>query len=1577
MRIFFAISFALLFLFTLLHFPIVQQAITQRVINQVTKNINADIRIDKTHFSFNSGLVFEDIVLSTEKEGDSLLVVNRIKISPRSTLLGLLRGIEFNDLEISKVTLYLIRGGEDDKLNWAKIALPSKSESDNPRPATAFDIKSLNIDQFYLVYRDENRCEYVDASLKRLNLLVKNVDLANMRFDIKRLTLTSPDVLFVKSEYNTRGEPRKDSLDRTDVFPSIAVGQIGIIDGKVTIVDNNVRTEYDDINLLLSSLVFNSPQDISLALENLSVKSKDFNVDLISSRQIRLNQDTLIIKDAIANIGNSRLHFDLDWFGGMGTPSLSTMHGRLSLNHANIRLSDLIPLLPQLESSLKGQAIASTPIQLRGKLMLEPREMHWRNVDLWIARKHHFNGSGSIVFDADRFNQSLLNIQVDRLSSNLVELNKLYSGINIPRELLRMGNVDFSGSFDGFINDFVADGSLDSDLGHAEIDIQFNLSGSESEALRYSGSVYLDSFDLSRMTLSEDFGWAKAAISIKDGIGPNFDESRAVIEANIDYLQFRDYTYSNATFNGSLSSRVVDGAFKIKQEALDFSFIGKVDFSTDEHIYDFYIEANNINLCDLNLSAFPCALRFIGYIDLRGNILSDVLGSVSFKDVQVVHDSSEIKMKYLEFHSYKSRAGKSMTVSSDYFNMDFHGYYNLARMFPQMYDQFLNNERYHAELWGLKWNDENMLPQDFTFNIELSDIDPILEYIGSDVSLAQGAKISGEYKSRDSLLFMRAVADELKVGTVALDNVALFFTTARDFTSLTADVAKLSAPNLSLSDVKFGTRVNDDQILWEVGYFNSLNNHLDIQASSRIHRNGYHTEIIKDDIIIDSIKWSINAPEGVGVYPKRLYIPLLEITDAQHAIAIRDVDGRGLLVDIKNIELSLINPLINYDKLYFSGNVNSLFEFSDIFENNRVKGFFEVDDFLINGDSFGTLSMVANQEGEDKVLVDLLIDKDEQRLIVKATYDLPAEEIDASINIQEYPMSFFEYIITDGLSEVEGTTDVGVKIFGKLDDLKMRGTGTVKNAGIKIDYLGAYYRISNNSVNITEKFIDFSKVELIDERDNRARIRGGLRHNLLADIRADLTISSPEFIALNTTNLDNPMYYGLGNGRMEIGFEGKFDAINIRVDAQAGRLSRLYIPLGSNTSTFEESFIKFDYNKEVRDSVNITQLVGRLQESGVDFEMNLEFTPEAEVQVIYDPVTNNVLVGRGSGDLRIRIKRDGEFTVYGQYNVTSGRYLYTGYGLIAKPFEINAGGTVIWTGDPINATIEVTAQYPGLRAPLQSLLVEYIQSSSLPTNAFSQRHDIDLTLLLSGTLFTPTINFNIDFPNVTGELKAIADSKIRTLKATENGINNQVVGLLVFRNFLPDNNPFANISGGTVGQTGNNTITEFLTNQLSLLMSDYLSDKLKDSDFITGIDFEVALAQNTRLLGSDNPSLLTGLFDVIPDEVQVNMRNRFKNENFVLNVGGNYVRENQIGTARNYMTGNFALDWFITENRRLKIRFYGNYDYNEVQAQHVQRYGFGLNYSREFGKLSNLMNVIDEIIEEAQTTPQAVSNVQE
>jgi len=554
-------------------------------------------------------------------------------------------------------------------------------------------------------------------------------------------------------------------------------------------------------------------------------------------------------------------------------------------------------------------------------------------------------------------------------------------------------------------------------------------------------------------------------------------------------------------------------------------------------------------------------------------------------------------------------------------------------------------------------------------------------------------------------------------------------------------------------------------------------------------------------------------------------------------------------------------------------------------------------------------------------------------------------------------METFEFIIDDGISETKGIANIKANVGGTADDIKLDGTAYVIGGQTRIDYIGTLLDLGTETFTISEDFIDLTGVRMYDKLGNQATMTGGLRHDLFGDFRTDLNMSSDRFLALDTDNTGNKLYYGTGIGEISVDFSGPFSSTDIVISAVTGKGTVLNIPIEDSYYDVDESFIKFVPREEIKKEKDSPGFVNSMKLEGVDVDMNLTMTTDAQVNLIFDERLNDVIKGVGNGDLRITIARDGNFNIFGDYVVDRGEYLFTAWGIVAKPFKVRSGGQITWTGDPVNANLNLQADYDDLRAPVNVLLAEYLVSGSANLEQQARKRTrVDLTLKLGGTLYNPIVNFDLSFPELQGELRTYADSKMITLRENEADLNEQVAGLIMFRSFLPSSS-LGNVftSSTSFVETTYNTLSEFVSNQLSYLLSGFLQEALTENGFISGIDFEIGFSKNANLLQgapqSDN---------YLPDEIEVHFKPRFQNDRWGFDYGTSFVNPNEQATTAitNYVIHDFVLEYYLTADRRLKLRAYGRWDKDEVQFQNEQKYGLGINYRKEFGSLTKFKDAL-------------------
>ncbi|UCH15052.1 MAG: translocation/assembly module TamB domain-containing protein, partial [Bacteroidales bacterium] len=262
--------------------------------------------------------------------------------------------------------------------------------------------------------------------------------------------------------------------------------------------------------------------------------------------------------------------------------------------------------------------------------------------------------------------------------------------------------------------------------------------------------------------------------------------------------------------------------------------------------------------------------------------------------------------------------------------------------------------------------------------------------------------------------------------------------------------------------------------------------------------------------------------------------------------------------------------------------------------------------------------------------------------------------------------------------------------------------------------------------------------------------------------------------------------------------------------------------------------------------------------------------------------------------------------------------------VINRKFNIDYG-VIRWTGDPLDAYIDIKAIYP-TKAALYGLLGYDMPGEDAANgngdNAFKRKTTIYCQLLMTDKLMKPTIKYDIYLPTVDEETRTIIKNKINT----EEELNKQFLSLLVLNSFYlsddPDNlsSPYSNAAGVNA--------SEFLSNQLSHWLSQISND----------YDIRV----NYR---PDFDNQMTN------DEVEFALSTQLLNDR--LTIDGNVdVTTNAAAESSNNIVGDFDLDYKITEKFRLKAYNHSNDNLLTEVSPYTQ--GVGVVFKEEFNSVGEL-----------------------
>ena len=337
----------------------------------------------------------------------------------------------------------------------------------------------------------------------------------------------------------------------------------------------------------------------------------------------------------------------------------------------------------------------------------------------------------------------------------------------------------------------------------------------------------------------------------------------------------------------------------------------------------------------------------------------------------------------------------------------------------------------------------------------------------------------------------------------------------------------------------------------------------------------------------------------------------------------------------------------------------------------------------------------------------------------------------------------------------------------------------------------------------------------------------------------------------------------------------------------------------------------------------------------MSIDMDLSITPDAEVNLIFDEVAGDNIKAKGTGDFQIKIPRGGSIGMTGEYRIEQGDYLFTLLRVINKKFAIKRGGTIRWNGTPFDATMNLDAEYNVTTAPY-NFITEYVESnasSDLKTESLKPI-PIALSLNLTGQLLKPDINFNMAFPNLQGQLKGFAESKLSVLRQDQNELNRQVFGLIALGGFLPSNS--ANISG-SLRSGGLNTATETASNIVSSLLSKLVSE------YITGLDIQLGYNEYQY----DAVNSVGGR--------QFRLRTSYAiNDKFTVSSGLSAESGGIVQQGNVFVGGDVAFDYSFSDDRRLKLRI--SYTRDQVLEGARDKPAVGVRFRQEFDSLDEFLN---------------------
>ena len=1569
----------------------VQNWAAQEVTTFLSEEMQTKVEVDRLEVEFFNSMILKGFYVQ-DLEGDTLLYAGELKSSLSANLIALLgRDLDIDEIQLTDTRLFIRRdtGQYDSNLQQVlnKLKTPEKKKKSSTSTPFFLDIDDIYFSNLHFIDDDKVDGEVLDVFLPKGHFNVADIDLEKNTFELGLLEVEAPVILYEDNiAYPLPPRPKMVILepvdsteaqifDTTDIsYPLlIQVHDIALKDGifdlhnyrkspvKATDADRldwkhlSVR----DIQIDADSFVFTEgeyrAEDLHIACRESSgfvLDKLDAGSAVVSNRAIKLYDLDLITP--YSSVGDTlilkfRQFSDLRDFNDQ-------VIMQAYFNDSKIAIQDLLVFAPNLKNNKFFLQNVEEIFEIDGYISGKVNSLKGKNINMKLGASTTFKGNFSSRNIAIR-NEEIINLNLEQLRTDVKTLRLLVPGFNPPTNFDKLGNIDFSGKFDGFFVDFVAFGRLKTDLGVAEMDMGLDLSKGRDLAT-YNGRINLIDFDLQKWSDNDDLGKITISAEVQEGQGLNLETVNAQGSGKIEQFDFKGYKYRNIEMDGLLTQNFFEGFLSVKDENTDLVFDGAINNRDSIPKFDFKADIGKIDLGRLNLSKHDIVISGLVDLKLDGKNLSTINIDSRALDLELIHNGTDrYYLDSLDLESSITTKGfRNLALKSDVAIASIDGIYDIQEL-PETILQFLErNFTTITDRFNIKSQNKEIKPSKFNFDLKIIDSRNFANLLDTKMDTIRNAEFNGVFDGFKDQLKLNANVPFIFYDNTKFEDIELDVFTDKDYAEIEAGIANTTIKGETYEPFSFNGVLQNDTLKFGLNsnIFTKKNNILDdINLNGELFFSDeyFQVRMLTSNLEILKNKWEIKEDNYIRFGSGFIETNNFDLTSENKRIVLRSIGEKGLALDLENVRLSLIDEFWDYSKLDFDGRININATVENIFKLEGVRAVAVADTLEINGDDWGVLRVTAEMENASQpVDVYLSITRGEEQLTAEGFYGplkkgvprINNNDYELDLNINTFPLYIAEYWIGNGVSNTLGTFDADVHLEGRLKEKpNISGTFSVADMAITIDYLQTRYRMDSGIATISNSMFDASGNKLQDELGNYATIQGGLAHDHLKNLRPQASISSDEFLFLNTTLEDNDLYYGKAIGGGTVAFGGTFQQTEINIDATTGDDTVLNIPVSDEKNSGEVTFITYiDKDKKIEEEDRSSEEL-----RGIDVEMFLNITAAAEVFIIFDERAGDKIQGIGEGNIELSVSRAGEIEMYGDYLISEGKYLFTLLNLVNKPFVVKKGGTISWNGDPFDATINLEAVYAST-TPLSTFLAEYTDGiggndvESLARNSTQ----VDLIMNLTGALLSPEIEFNLRFPNVDPELRNFVESRLSILQQDQNELNRQVFGLMVVGSFLPSGD---DALSGRQGLITFNTVTEMLSNQLSNYLTELLSDVFSDVGFISGVNFDI----NYSVYEAN---------DVTPDgedfirsgsELELRLNNDLFNDRLSINVGGNidWGNDNGINTTTNqgaFLAGDVVIEYTLTKDRRFKVRFYQLTD--QTFEGRRNKTGLGFSYRREF-----------------------------
>ena len=1420
----------------------------------------------------------------------------------------------------------------------------------NPLADIDVRFKELALENVAFTQKTTNTGDSLWLAARHFTATTESMDLTHQQLALHDLMLN--DIRFGMLTADTSATEKTNSamppwLDQNDGFRyflrdwNVTANTIKVLDSDIAMHSGRIATPKslaDPHHIVLNSvdLELNDVQldnaHVLATLNALNVTSGPDDTRLHASLALKATPASIMIEHGVIDAANNRIEFDA--FAEQG--SLDAMYRnpeRIPLNvhgSSTIDLEHLAPLLGvlgiALPSKLSMHEKLATTVRASGTL----ERMDTLSVAMTGDRGSIAKIHGRLA-NANAWPRTEFDVDVDKLTmgTGLREMVRAFAppGTVLPQRFtLKAHGAGNGGAMQATIH-------LDSDLGAAKGTI--TASGWTKDLPdAFAVDMDVDRFHVARFTGDTAIGPVSVKITGK-GAHLNGPQREADISVMPKVLQYQGHDLSSVQLRArALGDSIhVDLSADAEPVKVALTAHGLWPTAQDSLSARFDLLVERLDLEDLELLSYP--LNAEGHLIGNASFSRDMRGhfSVDAPGLRLFNPERDITLVHFTASGFLGIDSTAIDVDSDALTVQYHTNIALDSLIP----------RSQAKILSFFSADTSFTPapgKHMELAITLPRPELLAGLVIPGLQAIRLGTLTGHYASDTDELQL-----DLDLPLLVYDSITIVdLRTAIDAKGprLTGrvDMDRIERDSLFVHGLSIEATTAAGVLTTTLRIADGEKERYRIGTELRAV-DGVRTLHLQEDLVLNERTWTADA--------RNLIRMASTSTEAEHFI----LSSEGEQVQLTTEPAHLRIALTSFDMATITGVITALDSIpvaqgridGEVLlptgEGSLLSADVTISDLHALGTELGTLHTTAKQGRTDTYHAEAELTHTSNRFNAVADITTGAiASVEAKADIDFKDLSFLKPFVSDYLYTLTGGTEGDIHYHQKGDQLDLDGALTFANAGIGVIQTGAMYTLPSESLTLRNGTVHFTDFDLLDSLGNTFKLDGDIALDKPTDPKLDLRLRTDKFLLINSTSKQNDMFYGdlFASSDLQITGTASKPVLKGDLGVLPGTLFSVVLPGSKVELVGAEGIVVFTDDLSLQDTL-VADSDGQLfldsleaQLPGVELDLSIHIAKEAQFAVVLDPTTGDQATFSGHGDLVFRYKPDGSMYLSGPFTLESGGYTLEFYGLVKKRFDLVAGSTIRWSGDPLKAAMDIKAKYLSESAPYPLVASTGVIPES-ERNRLQQPLPFQVVISASGAVNDPKIDFGLDldrnyrnsYPQVNAQLEHLAQP------ANVEDRNRQVFGLLVMNSFIQDEASGGAPSSGIATSAARNSVNGLLTDQMNKLTGKY----------IKGVN--VSLGVNTYDQASGNQTYQR-------TSVDYKVSKRLLNDRLSFEVGGSVgvdEQNSQVSNVSNTRAAQYAILYDLTKDGRLRIRGFHENAFDLYDGD-ITNSGVALMFTRDF-----------------------------